>query len=182
MSTRRFWWVSGVGGVALLALTAFALGRTAPDPWSTERAGYRITLTHTTTSDLAARLCPGGDPDCVQKAEATYGSSSHFVLEIAPSHGSEDVVYGGGQHGYRARLQHLTFGLYDRVLLYPANGDPVAPSAALLERTYGLAPSRRVSLTFPLTAREVGEGGRLDIEDLGLGTGPVSFDIGSLRP
>ena len=187
------------------ALEAAAEGAPGPHERAIERAGMRVAARYLPTEALMRpherraeeeRRALAADTALTREARrarlaalegelgearARYGAALYFRLTIGRT-GGGDLVYerlGSGHGAYADWLRRLLFGLEGHAALV-AGGEPIPPSLYHLERTFGMAPHRRLLLAFPAErgGRPLREGDgpvELRLGEFGLGTGALAF-------
>ena len=112
---------------------------------------------------------------------AAYAGTVSFALTIGAASG-DDLVYGRlrreGYVRYGTWLERLLFGLEEH-LVFEVGDLEVPCSGYVMERNYGMAPSRTFLVSFPATydgleLRRAGSA-TLVLEEFGLGTGNVAL-------
>lgn len=112
----------------------------------------------------------------LQEKESAYDGLVYFNVTLGLDSG-EDIVYTKlqrqGFSSYSAWLETLLFGIEEHIYLRDGSVEH-EPNGYLLDRTYGLAPTRSFLVSF--SRAELSEGTvQLYLAEFGLGTGSLSF-------
>ena len=111
----------------------------------------------------------------IASASASDSSAAQFqyyILAISRKN-TEVLDPTRGFSTYSSLLQTLAFRSHEFLSLVTSRGDTLAPSNAILERTYGMGTSTRILVTFPVTATQPDV--TLHLAEFGLRTGNLRF-------
>lgn len=121
----------------------------------------------------------------IARARQGYEGSLYFLLTLGYEGEGRDLVYDRlrqeGFGAYSAWLQRLLFSMNEYVYLETPTQQEVPLSLYHMERSYGTTQDRTFLLIFPQTFNEVrlteADWWKFHIEEFGLGTGAIAFDI-----
>lgn len=114
----------------------------------------------------------------LQEKASAYDELVYFNVTLGLQSG-EDIVYAKlqrqGFRSYSAWLETLLFGIEEHLVLREGALE-LEPSGYLLDRTYGMSPTRTLLVSFP---RAQLQNGRVELRlaEFGLGTGTLTFSL-----
>ncbi|WP_442845061.1 hypothetical protein [Leeuwenhoekiella sp. H156] len=122
-------------------------------------------------------LSTGYTQEEVDSLRSKYGSYLYFNLSMSKN--NQELLNGlaADRNRFGAMVNTLAFGMGDKLNLITATRDTVALADYVYPRMYGMSRSTTMMLVYPKEEVERAEGDyfTLTLQDLGFGTGEVSF-------
>lgn len=122
-------------------------------------------------------LGTGYTPEEVDSLRSKYGSYLYFNLSMSKN--NQELLNGlaADRNRFGAMVNTLAFGMEDKLNLITAARDTVALADYVYPRMYGMSRSTTMMLVYPKEEIERAEGDyfTITLQDLGFGTGEVSF-------